>query len=445
MNTHTPPVTIMLPAFNADQYIAASIKSLLNQTFADFEMIISDNASQDNTEAICREFAAKDSRIRYIRNPVNIGANGNFINMLSLSRGEYLLLASDHDLWRPDILEHCLREYNETPEAVLVYSPATIIAATGEVLRVNNPDTPRDIGRFSTFFNVFSGAICSEAIYGLMRKNALLKTSIHTSLGPDTILLAELSLYGKFRQLSQSYYFRRLNRPPESPQESAKRYISMLFENPPEVVKVMPYTYMVYKSLCMVQNNNLSFQDQQLLNTYILLVFTRSWGITTDKLVELLIYMKNHPSKENQFDQVTFSNFLKPERRVLDIDMFFKTIENSQFSEIEEKYSAQTGASVKGNKKVNLSFKKWDSNKEYDVCYVLYNTDKWGGVKSVLSHINGLVDRGYRVCLVSKSGPPTWYALKSDFIHSETLSPQDIPESDIIVGTWYPTLLPAYQ
>jgi GT2 family glycosyltransferase/tetratricopeptide (TPR) repeat protein/glycosyltransferase involved in cell wall biosynthesis/2-polyprenyl-3-methyl-5-hydroxy-6-metoxy-1,4-benzoquinol methylase len=89
--------------------------------------------------------------------------------------------------------------------------------------------------------------------------------------------------------------------------------------------------------------------------------------------------------------------------------------------------------------------KKFPSRTKYDVCYVLFDTSKWGGVKGTLVQINGLVDRGYRVCLVSKSGPPDWFDLKGDSILSPDLSVDDIPESDIVIGTWWPTILIVYN
>jgi len=448
MSILNPSITIMLPAFNADEYIAEAIQSLLDQTFPDFEMIISDNASEDGTESICREFAAKDKRIRYVRNSVNIGANNNFSSILDLSRGKYLLRAADHDLWRQDILEEYLKAFENDPETILVYSPATVIDSAGKVLLMNKPDAPKNVGKFSTFFNVFTGTISSTAINGLFRKDRLLKTSNHTSLGPDTLMLAELSLYGNFYQLPETYYYRRQNRPPESTQESAKRYISMLFADPPEIIKAMPYAHMVYKALCMVQNNDLSLPDQKLLNAYILFVFTRSWGVTTHNLVDLFLYMKDHPQKseERNFDcPQAGHNRQKPERMVLDMDIFLKTIHDSPYSEIAKKYNARICTSMNHRENNNPEAKKWNSNKRYDVCYLLFDAGKWGGVKGTIAQANGLADRGYRVCIVCRTAKPDWIDVHTDFIVSPDLSTNDIPPSDIIIGTWYPTVPPGFS
>ena len=76
--SHTPKVSIGLPVYNGGEFIRAAIESILAQTFPDFELNISDNASTDETEAICRDYAAQDQRIRYVRQSTNLGAGANF-------------------------------------------------------------------------------------------------------------------------------------------------------------------------------------------------------------------------------------------------------------------------------------------------------------------------------------------------------------------------------
>jgi len=88
-----------MPVYNGEPYIREALDSLLAQTFTDFELIISDNASTDNTETICREYATKDPRIRYIRQPENRGAIANFKFVLEQARGEYFMWAAADDVW----------------------------------------------------------------------------------------------------------------------------------------------------------------------------------------------------------------------------------------------------------------------------------------------------------------------------------------------------------
>lgn len=110
---HQPLVSIGMPVYNGGKYIRDALESLLAQTFTDFELIISDNASADETESICREYAARDSRIRYIRQPANRGALKNFQFVLEEAVGEYFMWAAADDLWEKEYLEINLRFLKE--------------------------------------------------------------------------------------------------------------------------------------------------------------------------------------------------------------------------------------------------------------------------------------------------------------------------------------------
>ena len=92
-------ISIGLPVFNGENYISESITSILNQTFTDFELIISDNASSDNTRLICLEFQLLDSRIKYHRQEYNIGINRNFQFVLLNSKSDFFIWASHDDIW----------------------------------------------------------------------------------------------------------------------------------------------------------------------------------------------------------------------------------------------------------------------------------------------------------------------------------------------------------
>ena len=100
-----PKVTIGMPAYNGAKTIEKAINSLLAQTFKDFELIISDNASDDETENICRRYALKDSRIHYLRQNKNIGAHANFNFLISKATEKYFMWAADDDWRSPEFLE----------------------------------------------------------------------------------------------------------------------------------------------------------------------------------------------------------------------------------------------------------------------------------------------------------------------------------------------------
>lgn len=95
-----PPIlSIGMPVYNGSKYIREALNSLLNQTHKDYELIISDNASIDNTQEICLEYSKKDSRIRYIRQRSNMGAASNFRFVLAEAKGKYFMWAASDDIW----------------------------------------------------------------------------------------------------------------------------------------------------------------------------------------------------------------------------------------------------------------------------------------------------------------------------------------------------------
>lgn len=99
-----PAVSIGMPVYNGAQYIREALDSLLAQTFSDFELIISDNASSDATKAICEEYARRDSRIRYVRQSENKGAAANFRFVLDRAKADLFMWAAYDDLWAPNYL-----------------------------------------------------------------------------------------------------------------------------------------------------------------------------------------------------------------------------------------------------------------------------------------------------------------------------------------------------
>lgn len=100
-----PNISIGMPVYNGEKTIEAALDCVVKQTFRDFELIISDNASTDGTEAICRKYALKDSRIRYVRQHVNIGAVKNFHFVLNEAQAKYFMWATSDDVKSFDFLE----------------------------------------------------------------------------------------------------------------------------------------------------------------------------------------------------------------------------------------------------------------------------------------------------------------------------------------------------
>lgn len=118
-----PRVTLGVPVYNGGWSIARTLDNLLAQTFADFEILVSDNGSTDDTEAICRRYAERDVRIRYVRQPRNLGPAKNFRYLVDVARGDYFLWAACDDLRSPDFLALNVAFLDEHPDYVASTCP----------------------------------------------------------------------------------------------------------------------------------------------------------------------------------------------------------------------------------------------------------------------------------------------------------------------------------
>jgi glycosyltransferase involved in cell wall biosynthesis len=206
-----PRLSIGVPVFNGQDHLAAAIGALLDQSFSDFELIISDNASTDRTAEICRAFAATDERIRLIRNERNLGAAANYNQTLERARGELFKWAAHDDICLPRFLERCINVLDTEPDTVLVHSLSCAIDQRGRTLGRYPHEQAFDQARASQRFRavILPPHLCI-AVFGVMRREILLRTVRHGDwVGADRNLLAELSLHGKIRLVPEQLFQRR--------------------------------------------------------------------------------------------------------------------------------------------------------------------------------------------------------------------------------------------
>ena len=194
MNPGSPRVSIGMPVYNGERYLATAIESILAQTFPDFELIISDNASTDRTEEICRSYATRDTRIRYYRNEQNLGSNRNFNQAFGLATCPYFMWAAHDDLRAPDFVARCVNALDANPDVVLAYSKTTSIDENGDPL----PDFEKSSFRTNSlrpsirFHDLVRSAHWCFQVLGMFRASVLAQTLLlgaYTSA--DYVLLAE--------------------------------------------------------------------------------------------------------------------------------------------------------------------------------------------------------------------------------------------------------------
>ncbi|RMH01894.1 MAG: glycosyltransferase family 2 protein [Chloroflexi bacterium] len=209
-----PRVSLGMPVYNGAEYLRETLTAVLNQTFTDFVLVVCDNASTDETAAIVKEFMAKDGRIHYFRNEINIGAAGNYNRVFHLCpEADYFKWVAHDDSLAPDFLEKCIAVLDAEPEVVLCYPASMLINRKGEVfgeyadgLHLRDPRPYRRLRQF------FARPGMCHAVFGLIRMDALRQTSLIGNFPrSDRNLLGELTLYGQFYELEEKLFLRRIH------------------------------------------------------------------------------------------------------------------------------------------------------------------------------------------------------------------------------------------
>lgn len=204
-------LTIGMPVYNGERYLEATLSNLLDQSYQDYVLIIADNRSSDRTEEICRDFAERDSRIRYIRHAENLGIFRNYDYVFHEARTPYFKWASSNDLYDRDFLSVCIDVLEQRPEIVL--------AATRTVLFDDDPsrgkpvpalpklDSPDPVERYLAL--AFSLEL-NNVMNGVMRREPAARTSLNgVYMGSDLNMMGELILLGGFVELPNLFFFRR--------------------------------------------------------------------------------------------------------------------------------------------------------------------------------------------------------------------------------------------
>jgi glycosyltransferase involved in cell wall biosynthesis len=212
VRANVPTVSIGLPVYNGARFLATSLDSLLAQTCEDFELVISDNASSDGTEEICREYAARDARIRYLRRETNRGAAWNFNSLVAKTDGPYFKWATHDDAHAPTCVERCLETLREGGDRVsLVYPRTRIIDENGEFVRDYRDGLDlRERTPHERLRSLVRNLVLGNPMFGLARRSTLERTRLNGSFpSSDYVLLAELALLGEIWEVPEALFFRR--------------------------------------------------------------------------------------------------------------------------------------------------------------------------------------------------------------------------------------------
>ena len=201
-----------MPVYNGEPYLKEAIDSILTQSFKDFELVISDNASTDRTREICLDYVAKDNRIRYYRNKQNVGAATNHNRVFELSRGDYFKWAAHDDVLAPEFLSKCFNLLERDKSIILCHSLTGRISETGELTGKYNTGIRFGSSRPNERFGD-SIAFSNDSwvlLFRLIRPASVRMTRLFGSyIGSDRNLLAEISLAGKVYEIPEMLFYRR--------------------------------------------------------------------------------------------------------------------------------------------------------------------------------------------------------------------------------------------
>ena len=262
-----PVISIGVPVYNEAAHLREALDSLLGQDFADVEVLISDNCSTDGTSDICSEYASTDRRVRYHRQDRLIGAGENFNSVVARATGDYFMWAAGHDLRHRAFLAKAHQVLRDDPAAVLCYSRTRWIGPNAEFLREQSDGIGTDeLGTVSRFNTVIWRTVKCSPIYGLIRLPTLRRTHVFPkSFGGDLVLLAELACYGKFVELPDAMFMRRINRPDETAeQQVARQFHATVLRDGPRRPQ-LPYWEMAVSFHRMVLQADLAIPTKLLL------------------------------------------------------------------------------------------------------------------------------------------------------------------------------------
>jgi glycosyltransferase involved in cell wall biosynthesis len=208
-----PLVTIGIPVFNGASYLRETLYSILAQSYSNIDVVVRDNASTDNSLEIAREFARKDQRVRVLGADHNEGAAKNYNAVFDNAPGKYFKWAAADDVLAPTFIERCVDELEASNSVMLAYPKTVIIDRIGQTVEVIDDELNLGVDDALTRFrNIRFQLQECNAIFGVISTDVLRRTRlIQPYKSADAHLLAELALYGRFTQVEQPLFYRRMH------------------------------------------------------------------------------------------------------------------------------------------------------------------------------------------------------------------------------------------
>jgi glycosyltransferase involved in cell wall biosynthesis len=301
MNPSHPKVSIGLPVYNGENFLSEAIETILAQTYQDFELIISDNASDDRTEEICRAYAAKDSRIRYYRHAQNQGASWNFNYTFELARGEYFKWAAHDDICAPEFLAKCVATLDADPSISVCHSQVKVIDKEGKFyndediyVKLTNDNVKLSTDSLNTperFRDLVNFRHSCYQVFGLIRTLSLKQTPlIDKYAGSDRVLLVRLGLLGRFTEIPECLFYLRKHPDQSVTICSYSMHLYNFWHDPAKRGKITyPHWRVFAEYLSALKETPLSWQEKIVCYWQLRLLLLGEWKLGKMMAIDLLV------------------------------------------------------------------------------------------------------------------------------------------------------------
>jgi glycosyltransferase involved in cell wall biosynthesis len=297
-NNHSPKVSIGMPVYNGGSFIKEALDSVLAQTFTDYELIISDNASDDDTQLICNEYCKKYPQIKYVRHKRNLGAYWNFNFVTQNAKGEFITWLAHDDVLEPMFLEETVYYMSHKPDTIIVASDFGIIDQAGIELGIEKLTKIRDHidwGKRCVEFFRYPISNVFFCIYGLMKTKtckAVLQSVSEPKIakGSELPILARFAVAGEIAAIPIA--LRKYRRHPTSIYSSEVRVISNFSVLRRQLIKIANTYRLRLDQIIVLWSSSLSLSFKisisiKLLNYYSVLFLSRVLRIPS-KMIGIL-------------------------------------------------------------------------------------------------------------------------------------------------------------
>lgn len=259
-----PKVSIGLPIYNGEKFLAQTLDSLLAQTYLNIELIISDNGSTDRTPEICRAYAARDKRIRFYRSEENRGAAWNFNRTFKLATGEFFKWAAHDDLCQPLYLEKCVQAMEAEPDIVLCFPRLVDIDEYGQPLRSRrSQNVSSSASAHQRFAMLIQMNHTCEEVFGLARTEILGQTGLIGAYSDsDRVLLSHLGLFGRLHEVPEELFLHRLHAGSSVQQYPDREERTVWFDPRAAGKTLYPYWRELHEFCRVVPRSPLGFWDR---------------------------------------------------------------------------------------------------------------------------------------------------------------------------------------